>query len=117
MKNISKEEIWDANKYIAMFMDYEIFGNTVICGSGQRLHISEFNYHTDYRELMPVVDKINRRDWVTILANECKIHSLMVNEFETIHVIEEGCEEVKEPIWKAVSQYCKWFIIEKKTME
>lgn len=116
MKNLTEKEIQDANKYIAMYMGAKVFGDTVISVDGQtKTHISDFNYHENYGKLMPVVDKINCRDWVTIFSDACKIHSLMIDEFETIDIIEEGCDEVKIPIWKAVSKYCKWFIINNKT--
>lgn len=109
------KKIRENNKYLARFMGYEIDGDTVICYSGQRLHISEFHYERDWGELMPVVEKINKRDWVTIKADECKIHSLMVNEFDDILVIDENCD-MKTAIYEAVSQYAKWFIDNKKSM-
>lgn len=64
------------------------------------------DYKNSWDELMPVVEKINERDWVTIYSDECKIHSLQVNEFEDIIVTREGKPLIKS-VYEAVLQYVK----------
>jgi len=66
------------------------------------------SYDYDWAELMPVVEQINKRDWVTIFADECKIHSLKVDEFEPIKVIAEG-ESLIEVVWESVLKYAEWY--------
>lgn len=62
------------------------------------------SYDSDWSALMSVVIRINERDWVTIYANECKIHSLNVNEFEEIVVIDSG-EGLINTVYCAVLEY------------
>jgi len=68
--------------------------------------IPEYNH--DWGDLMPVVEKINERDWVSIFGGECKIHSLIVDEFKTIKVIAEG-ESLREVVYEAVLKYAEWY--------
>ena len=53
---------------------------------------------------MPVVEKINKRDWVTIYGDQCKIHSLVVGEFEDINIINEG-QPMINSVYEAVLKY------------
>ena len=46
-------------------------------------------FSSDWNWIMYVVEFINKRDWVTIYRDECKIHSLIVGEFEDIISIDE----------------------------
>lgn len=101
----------EKSKDICRFMGHEVSGDTVIIGSGQRLNISEFRYLHDWGELMPVVDKINERDYVTIIDAECKIHSLNINEFEDIRYVTEN---TKEAVFLAVADYCTWAVNQNK---
>ena len=66
------------------------------------------SYDCDWNALMPVVEDINKRDWVTILADECKIHSLINGEFETIKITKEG-EPLISVVYDAVLKYAKWY--------
>jgi hypothetical protein len=69
--------------------------------------IQDYEALPDYKEwnnLMPVVEKINKRDWVTIYRDECKIHSLVVGEFEDINIINEGQPTIKS-VYEAVLKY------------
>jgi hypothetical protein len=67
------------------------------------------NYKNSWDDLMSVVEKINERDWVTIYSDECKIHSLQVNEFEDIIVTREG-EPLIKSVYEAVLKYVKIII-------
>ncbi|TDD75634.1 hypothetical protein [Flavobacterium caseinilyticum] len=60
--------------------------------------------YKEWNELMPVVEKINKRDWVTIYNDQCKIHSLIVGEFEDINIINEGQPMIKS-VYEAVLEY------------
>ena len=60
--------------------------------------------YKEWNELMPVVEKINKRDWVTIYSDQCKIHSLVVGEFEDINIINEGQPLIKS-VYEAVLKY------------
>ena len=62
--------------------------------------------YKEWDELMPVVEKINKRDWVTIYSDQCKIHSLNVGEFEDINIINEGQPMIKS-VYEAVLEYVK----------
>ena len=73
------------------------------------LFVDTFYYPTDWSCLMPVVEEINKRDWVTIYNDSCKIHSLVVNEFETIEVINEG-EPLIKSVFEAVGRYSEWYV-------
>jgi len=76
--------------------------------NGDPLFPNTINFFLDYSWLMPVVEKINTRDFVTIYADECKIHPSVPNEFETIKVIKEGCF-LKDAIFEAVAKYAIWY--------
>ena len=65
-------------------------------------------YHKDWNMLMSVVEKINNRDWVTIYRDECKIHALIVGEFDDIVVVKEG-EPTINSVYEAVVKYIKWY--------
>jgi hypothetical protein len=60
--------------------------------------------YKEWNELMPVVEKINKRDWVTIYSDQCKIHSLNVGEFEDINIINIGKPMIKS-VYEAVLEY------------
>ena len=62
------------------------------------------SYHNSWDWLMLVVEKINKRDWVTIYCDECKIHALNSGEFEDIVVIKEGGKLI-ETVYEAVVKY------------
>lgn len=66
------------------------------------------DYSTEWGSLMPVVEKINERDWVTIKADECKIHSLWVGEFGDFLVVKEG-RPLIESVYAAVLAYATWY--------
>jgi hypothetical protein len=66
------------------------------------------SYDYDWSALMPVVEEINKRDWVTILADECKIHSLMIGEFETIKITKEG-QPLISIVYAAILKYAEWY--------
>lgn len=67
-------------------------------------------YNEDWSELMQVVEKINKRDWVTIYNDECKIHALVNGEFETIDIINEGQPLIKS-VFEAVVKYAEWHLL------
>jgi len=74
------------NKKIALFMGNEPIPNTdtIVCKSGQRMHISDFNYDSDWLELMPVVGKIESMGHtVDIYNNVCIIPGLSKQIAET----------------------------------
>ena len=60
--------------------------------------------------IMPVVEKINKRDWVTIYNDECKIHALVSGEFETIDIINEEQPLIKS-VFEAVVKYAEWYLL------
>lgn len=64
-------------------------------------------FNSDWNWLMTVVEKINERDWVRIYSDECKIHSCLANEFETIIVVNEGLPMIKS-VYDAVVKYVEW---------
>ena len=66
-------------------------------------------YHLKWDCLMPVVERINKRDWVTIYNDECKIHALIVDEFETIDTVKEG-EPLILAVYEAVYKYVEWYL-------
>lgn len=66
-------------------------------------------YNSSWDYLMQVVEKINKRDWVTIYSDEFKIHSMKVDEFEEIQVINEG-EPLIKSVFEACFQYAEWFL-------
>jgi len=67
-------------------------------------------YDSEWGDLMPVVEKINKRDWVTIYNDECKIHALVIGEFEDIDIINEG-ESLIKSVFEAVLKYVEWHSI------
>jgi hypothetical protein len=64
------------------------------------------DYKNSWDDLMPVVEKINECDWVTIYSDECKIHSSQINKFEDIIVTKEG-EPLINSVYCAVLEYIK----------
>lgn len=62
--------------------------------------------YKEWNNLMPVVEFINKREWVTIKSNECSIRSYIVGEFENISVEFEG-GDLNEIIFIAVLAYAK----------
>lgn len=100
-------DIIKCNKKIAIYMGFVEDGNNIthpefgtLTEKGLRL----LKYHESYEQLMPVVDKINKRDFVTIYSDECKIHALAADEFETIISINEG-EPMLKSIYESVVKY------------
>lgn len=91
--------IIDSNKKIAMYMGADIPPNM----------INLLKYNEDWGWIMPVVEKINKRDYVTIYFDECRIHSLVVGEFETIDIINEGQPLIKS-VYEAVVKYVEWYL-------
>jgi hypothetical protein len=98
-------DIIKCNKKIAIYMGYVEDGNNIthpefgtLTEKGLRL----LKYHESYSELMPVVDKINKRDFVTIYSDECKIHVVDTNE--TIFSSNEG-ESMLISIYESVVKY------------
>lgn len=70
------------------------------------LFADSMSYDTNYNWIMEVVEEVNKRDWVTIYADSCKIHALNNDEFETIEVTNEGQPMIKS-IFEALVQYAK----------
>lgn len=66
------------------------------------------NYNESWDFLMPVVEKINKRDWVTLFSDECKIHALQNREFEDIKVVNEGMPLIKT-VFEAIMKYVEWY--------
>jgi hypothetical protein len=64
----------------------------------------ELKFHRSWDWLMPVVEKINKRDYVTMYYDECRIHALKIGEFEEIKVIREG-EPLIDAVYEAVVKY------------
>jgi len=67
------------------------------------------SYDYDWGDLMPVVEHINKRDWVKILADECKIHGLQNGEFEDIKIVKEG-QTLISIVYEAVLKYAEWYL-------
>lgn len=65
-------------------------------------------FSSDWNWLMYVVEFINKRDWVTIYRDECKIHSLIVGEFKDIIVIDEQSQF--NAIYVACGKYAEWYL-------
>jgi len=66
-------------------------------------------FNSDWNWLMCVVDFINSRDWVTIYRDECKIHALLVGEFEDIKIVNEE-EPLINIVYRACGIYAKWYV-------
>jgi len=66
-------------------------------------------YYTSWDYLMPVVEKINRFDWVQIMSGECKIHAMQPDQFRTIRIIKEE-EPLINSVFEACFQYAEWFL-------
>jgi hypothetical protein len=110
---MKQEEITQNNKLIAEFMGPDSLnvkiGNTEIY---PHLILSELGvdaliFHTSWDWLMSVVEKINKRDWVTIKADECKIHPLDIDDFKEIVVNEQ--KDLITAVFYAVVKYIKWY--------
>lgn len=65
-------------------------------------------FSSDWNWLMYVVEFINKRDWVTIYRDECKIHSLIVGEFEDIISTDE--ESLFNAIYLSCVKYAEWYL-------
>ena len=108
--------IIDSNKKIAMYMGYREVGSNITHHEFGTLTERGFfllKYNVEWGWIMPVVEKINKRDYVTIYFDECRIHSLVVGEFETIDIINEGQPLIKS-VYEAVVKYVEWYIINVK---
>lgn len=66
-------------------------------------------FSSDWNWLMYVVEFINKRDWVTIYRDECKIHALLVGEFEDIQVVDEE-NPIIHTIYTACGKYAEWYL-------
>jgi hypothetical protein len=114
-KNNSKSNILIDNVLIALFMDINpiegfCFDKNEFYYYYNNSKTKDFEGLPDYKnswdDLMPVVEKINKHNWVTIFADECKIHSLKVGEFEDIIITKEG-EPLINSVYCAVLEYIK----------
>ena len=65
-------------------------------------------FSSDWNWLMYVVEFINKRDWVTIYRDECKIHALVIGQFEEITVIDE--EYLINAVYLACGKYSEWYL-------
>lgn len=63
-------------------------------------------FHKDWNEIMVIINQINKRDYVTIWNDECRIHALNINEFEEVSFTSED-KPLIEVVWSAVVQYIK----------
>ena len=102
----------ELNKKIAIYMGYVAIGEHIThpkFGTLTKKGLDLLKYHESWNELMPVVEKINERDWVTIYRDECRIHSSHINEFDTIDIIKEG-EPMINAVYEAVGKYVEWFL-------
>jgi len=102
------------NVFIAKFMGghenpQHRWYNVIAGDKGYRI-AENFEFHKNWSWLMPVVEKINKRDWVTIYNDECKIHALVNGEFETIDIINEGQPLIKS-VFEAVAKYAEWHLL------
>ncbi len=76
---------------------------------GDKVPLLELEYNYDWSLLMPVVEKINSFDWVTIMSGECKIHAMQPDQFRTIRIIKEE-EPLINSVFEACFQYSEWFL-------
>lgn len=62
---MNKDEILEGNKLIAVFDGKKIQGNWVVLGDeySGRYHIALLKYHSDWNELMRIVEKIKELGW------------------------------------------------------
>ena len=106
---MENEEILSKNIEIAKFMGayknpenrwYNLFPDD----KGGYRYASDFEFHNDWNWLMQVVEKINQRDYVTIMSYGCRIHSMSVGEFETIDIVREGSPMILS-VFEACSEY------------
>lgn len=98
------------NKRIALFMGYIEDGENIthpILGTLTKKGLRLLKYHESWDQLMPVVEKINTMDWVTIYCDECKIHPALKGSFSTIDIIHEGMPLIKT-VYEAVYKYIEW---------
>jgi hypothetical protein len=109
------EKIKEGNILIAKFngLHKDIYGKWCSTDDGVKaIGDSELLYHLSWDWLMPVVEKINRFDWVTIYGNSCKIHALNVKEFEPIeHEVEGG--KLIESVYDCIVRYIEIFNTQK----
>ena len=112
------KKIEQGNRLIAKLIGVDIdFSETVYKDSKSPLrHIIDNReksegllFNSNYEWIMPVVELINMRDWVTIYSDECKIHSLQVNEFNTINEIRED-QPMINSIFPAIVKYAEWYL-------
>ena len=104
------------NQKIAKFMGYPVSSywwhlpeNSEITGIPHSLNEKICEFKTNWAWIMPVVERINKRDWVTIYSDECKIHAMQVDEFEPIQIINEGHPLIKS-VYEACLKYAEWFL-------
>lgn len=110
---MTQDQIIEINRKIALFMGYKENGECIThpeFGTYTKKGLSLLKYHDSYEWLMPVVEEINKYDWVTINADECKIHSLNVGAFDNFITISDGdyCD-LYNIIYKTVSKYINWW--------
>ena len=91
---MERKERIENNILICKFMNYTIEGNDFIFPKEMydlyipsniyefetgnynfSCDIIDMKFHNSFDWLMPVVEKINSIDWVTIYSDECKIHA------------------------------------------
>jgi len=107
---MNNEQILENNKLIGEFMGgsftdkYKAAPKNIPVFAIDANTVEKLGYHASWDWLMPVVEQINKRDWVTIYSDECKIHALQADEFETIQIIGEG-KPLPDTVYAAVVQY------------
>ena len=73
-------------------------------------------FSSDWNWLMAVVNFINDRDWVTIYMDICRIHSLVIGEFEEI-IITDNDRSLIRAVHIACGKYAKWYIDNNKHLK